>query len=75
MYRSEFEYCTRDIILQKHIDLLEKLSDARIFCVCKDNESNDFYLTECCDDWFTHTLTKDECLELSDLFKEIAAKI
>lgn len=76
MFESEFKESTVDDILQKHKDLLEVLSmDSRVICVCKDNENNEFYLEECCDNYFRHTLTKEECIELSELFREIANKI
>ena len=40
----------------------------------KDNENNEFYLEECCDNYFRHTLTKEECIKLSELFRDIANK-
>ena len=61
-------------ILLKHIDLLRKLSDDRIMCVGYELCGN-FYLVECCDGYFYHDLTKEECLELSRMFKEIAEAI
>ena len=76
MFESEFEESIIDDTLQKHKDLLKVLPmDSRIMCVCKDNKNNEFYLEECCDNWFRHTLTKIECIELSELFKEIANKL
>lgn len=76
MFDSEFNECITDDILQKHKGILKILSmDSRVMCVCKDNERNEFYLQECCDDYFTHTLSRVECVELSEMFKEIADKI
>ena len=76
MFESEFKESIVDEILQKHKDLLEVLSmDSRVICVCKDNETNEFYLEECCDNYFRHTLTKEECIELSELFREITNKL
>lgn len=76
MFEREFNELINDEILIRHKDLLKKLSmDSRVMCVCKDNKTDEFYLQECCDDYFTHILTKDECMELSELFKDIADNI
>ena len=61
-------------ILLKHIDLLKSLSRDRIMCVGYEQNGN-FYIMECCDEYFYHDLTKEECFELSELFKEIAEVI
>lgn len=59
-------------ILEKHINLLEKLSvDSRVLIVGK-RDDNGFFISECCDGWHSHKLTKDECIELSEMFKELA---
>ena len=58
-------------ILQKHRQLLGKLIRDRVCGVFYD-ESEGFTIQECCDDWFVHTLTSEECFELSEMFKEIA---
>lgn len=74
MYESELnEAVGNNEILKKHIDLLRKLSSDRIMCVGYDK--GNFYLIECCDTYFYHELTKEECKELSELFKEIAEAI
>lgn len=57
--------------LLKYEDLLRKLVDDRIMCVGYEQNGN-FYLVECCDEYFIHDLTKEECLELSEMFKDIA---
>lgn len=77
MYRIDFDFVTKHPILQKHIDLLQQLNEDRVMCVCyKENEKcKEFYIEEQCDAWFYHTLTKEECIELSELFKEIANSI
>ena len=61
-------------ILLKYTKLLQTLSDDRIMCVSY-TQDNSYYLVECCDEWFDHKLTKEECLELSEMFKEIAEAI
>lgn len=74
MYQSDFKFATRHPVLQKHIELLQELNDDRVICVCyqENKESKEFYIEEQCDGWFSHTLTKAECIELSELFREIA---
>ena len=75
MFESEFEATlNKNKILQKHRKLLKTLSDDRIMCVGYELNGT-FYILECCDEWFSHDLTKEECLELSKMFKEIAESI
>lgn len=57
--------------LLKYENLLRKLVDDRIMCVGYEQDGS-FYLVECCDEYFIHNLTKIECLELSEMFKDIA---
>jgi hypothetical protein len=38
-------------------------------------DDGSYYLLECCDEYFGHDLTKEECIELSELFREIAEAI
>ena len=77
MYKSDFEIATRHPVLQKHIELLQELNNDRIMCVCyqENKEGKEFYIEEQCDGWFRHTLTKSECIELSEVFREIAESI
>ena len=58
-------------VLAKHFDLIKDLAYDRTFGVFYDEEDG-FWIEECCDNYFNHTLTKEECLELSEMFKEIA---
>ena len=58
-------------VLVKHFDLIKKLAYDRTFGVFYDEEDG-FWIEECCDNYFNHTLTKEECVELSEMFKEIA---
>jgi hypothetical protein len=75
MLLSIFEELINDNkILLKHENLLKTLSDDRVMIVCHSDESG-YYIEECCDEWYSHDLTKEECLELSELFKEIAENI
>jgi hypothetical protein len=75
MYPSEFESTLNgNKILQKHRNLLKTLSDDRAMCVGY-KEEGIFYILECCDEWFSHDLTKEECIELSKMFKKIAKEI
>lgn len=76
MMERDFNYEIDNPVLQKHKELLRKLAiDSRVVCVCSEEGNNGFYLRECCDEYFTHDLTKEECSELSELFKELADTI
>lgn len=57
-------------VIDKHKCLLDKMKEDRIFSICFEN--NAVYLNEQCDDYFSHQLTKEDCLELSSLFGELA---
>ena len=59
-------------ILLKHKELLSNWVQERIFGVFY---NTDFWIQECCDNYFDHQLTKEDCLELSEMFKEIALNI
>ena len=75
LYPEDFKDMTQHQLLQKYIELLKELSDDGVVCVGFDEADNKFYLVECCDVWFYHGLTKENCLKLSELFKEIAEEI
>ncbi len=64
----------RHPIIQKHKELLERLSDARVVCVLCD-EPNEFSLLECCDGYYSYNISQKECLELSEIFQEISKAI
>ena len=68
--RHRKETMDREEITDKHKCLLDKMKEDRIFSICFEN--NAVYLNEQCDDYFSHQLTKEECLELSRLFDELA---
>lgn len=75
MYESDFRATLHgNKILQKHEDLLRALSNDRIMCVGYEQDGT-FYIQECCDDWYYHNLKKEECIELSEMFREIAEAI
>ncbi len=77
MFKTDFEFATRHPVLQKHIELLQELNDDRVMCICyqENKECKEFYIEEQCDEYFKRTLTKAECIELSELFKEIAENL
>lgn len=56
--------------LGKHEKLLEKIEKDRVFSIFQ--RDGVFYIAEECDMCFSHDLTKEECLELSELFQEMA---
>ena len=73
IFESELQENINDTILKKYKNLIKKLSiDNRVLCICKDNENGEYYLEECCDNYFKYTLTKEDCLQLAKLFNEIA---
>ena len=65
------EECASHPVINKHLRLLNTLLEDRVCCVIY-SRNNGFAIQECCDDWFSHTLTKEECIELSEMFAEIA---
>lgn len=71
---ADYAECVQHPVLAKHFDLIKDLAYDRIFGVFYDEEDG-FWIEECCDNWFKHTLTKEECLELSEMFAEIANEI
>lgn len=75
-HEIDFDKCeqVKHPIIQKHRDLLELLADERIFCVMHD-ETNHFFLLECCDGYYAFDLNREDCLELSEMFKELAEAI
>ena len=60
--------------LYKHKELLKELVGNRIFWVYHAGGPK-FRIEECCDNYYSFTLTKKQCLELSEMFKEIAEVI
>lgn len=50
--------------------LLNLLHSERVFGI--DKRENTTYLKELCDEWYSIELTKDICLKLAKLFKELA---
>ena len=60
-------------IIQKHRHLLTRMKNDRIFSISAN--TGKIYLNEECDDYFSHELNKNECVELSKLFYEIADTI
>ena len=58
-------------LVKKHGELLKLLADKkRVFAV--EWYEGRVMLVECCDHYFGHGLTKEECLELSDIFRGLA---
>lgn len=55
--------------LRKHEKLLKQIEEDRVFSIFR--QEGGFYIAEECDMWFSHRLTKKECMELSELFKEM----
>lgn len=51
-------------------DIMHKLSDNRVFGLEFIDDA--LHITELCDEWFCMKLTKEDCLELSNMFKFIS---
>lgn len=60
-------------VLEKHRSILETLMDERVFTVWKTEEG--FCVVECCDEYFGYDLNKNDCLELSKLFQDLAEEL
>lgn len=56
--------------LLKQSKILRKLYDERVLGITTSRD--EILLREMCDEWFKVCLNKKECLELSELFKNIA---
>lgn len=71
------DYLTEHSIIQKHISLIERLANDRIFAIFygEYGVSDKFYIEECCDNWYSHVLTIEDCKELAELFSEIANEL
>lgn len=73
MWLKEFLWQKIYVIIQslKSIEkYLKKINSERVFSI--QNQNDEFWLVEECDEYFLHELTKQDCLELSELFPEIA---
>ena len=57
-------------MFRKHRDLLTKIKEERVFSIY--NCGNKFYISEECDNYFSHELTAKDCKELSRVFDELA---
>lgn len=74
MYGDVDVYINSNKTLKKHRGLLETLCNDRVMCVGYEDDDT-FFIQECCDEWYYHNLTREECIELSELFKELAQEI
>ena len=71
LYESDFNtILNNNKTLLKYEPLLKTLTFDGVMCVGFEND--DFYIQECCDGYYRHKLNKEECVELSELFKNIA---
>lgn len=60
-------------ILRKHKTTIETLIQERVFTVKKSEKG--FCVMECCDEYFSHDLTRSDCLELAALFEDLAKEL
>lgn len=61
-------------IIQRYRKVLKKTSDDGVFILMADGEK-ELFLLECCDNFFHMDLEKEDCLELSALFKDLAEEL
>lgn len=73
-YGEDASEYVKQPILHKHRGLLKRFMENRIMCVFY-SDIDGFWMEECCDNYYCYTLTKDECLELSEMFEEIAIQL
>lgn len=59
--------------IKRHSKVLGKLEEERIISVIR--KSDGFYIFEKCDEYFCHKLTEEECMDLSELFSEMASEM
>lgn len=64
----------RNPIIQKHKKMLSRIANAGVFALLY-NTPNNFFLLECCDGYYAFDLNREDCLELSEMFKELAEAI
>ena len=73
MFCNYDQYKDKEVV-KKHEQLLKQLGEKdRVFSL-EWNEEN-ITLMECCDYCFGHDLTKEECKELSEVFRELAEEL
>ena len=71
MSERDFEFGINHPVLQNHRNLLWELANSKTMCVYSEENGN-LYIEECCDNYYTHDLTRAKCIELSELFRELA---
>ena len=60
-------------ILDDYSDIQFKFIDDRVFCI--DVDENGIELIEQCDGYYSHKLTKQDCFDLSELFKKLGDEL
>lgn len=74
---EDASYLLEHPIIQKHIGIIEKMANSRIFAVFygEYGGKRKFYIEECCDNWFSDDLNIEDCKELAELFIDIADEL
>lgn len=57
-------------VLEKHKEILFRLESAQIFTL-EGYSDGSLCIREMCDEWFNTDLSKEECIKLSELFKDL----
>lgn len=63
-----------DELLPGREEILDMMEDRRVFGISLSSDSRSFVIREMCDEYFAVRLTKDQCLELSKLFADLAER-
>lgn len=59
-------------IMQKHIDILDTLQEQKIFGLFFNTKQNSVEIYEECDQCYSMNLTKQNCLDIANLFNELS---
>lgn len=57
-------------VLEKHKETLFRLESAQIFSL-EGYPDGSLCIREMCDEWFNTILSKEECMKVSELFKDL----
>ena len=60
---------TYDQVCENHRDILDAMSNGRIF---KITNYSGIAIEEACNNFYDYDLTRDDCLELAELFNDLA---
>lgn len=74
-FNKDDYYFTNDSTLRKHRDIISKMEKERVFSIQRYQHNGRYNISEACDNWFNIDLSKEDCLQLAELFKDLAEVI